>query len=215
MRGVVRVYLVLEGDQQVYTKGESEVASFRIDADFSLFEEYGSIYIDEQLLSSDSYRAEYGSTIISLKKAYMDSLAAGQHLFTAAFGDFGMATAKFTVVDSPDTPDTPDIPDTPDSPDTPDTPDTPDSPDTPDTPDTPEQSNESDVVVPNTSHDKTDELAQNTTNQKDTAAPNTGSSSENGDEFALDPTQTLVLAVFIAPVALYVLRKRSIRHRKF
>ena len=58
VRGVVRVYLVLEGDQQVYTKGESEVASFRIDADFSLFEEYGSIYIDEQLLSSDSYRAE-------------------------------------------------------------------------------------------------------------------------------------------------------------
>lgn len=200
VKGVIHVYLVLEGDQQVYTKGESEVASFRINADLSLFEEFGSIYIDEQPLSSDFYRAEYGSTIISLKKAYMDSLAIGQHLFTIKFGDFGIATAKFTVANAPYVPDTPDTPNTPDA---------------PVAPDVPEQSDEPDIVVPNTNYNKASGSTQSKTSQDGVAVPDTGISSEDSNDFTLDMVHVLLLCSSVAPAVFYVFHKKSIRHRKF
>ena len=67
------VYEYLEGANQTITVGE-EGASFRIDADYSLFENGGKVYIDDILVSSDNYTSKSGSTIISFTKDYMSSL---------------------------------------------------------------------------------------------------------------------------------------------
>ena len=195
VKGAVHVYLVIEGNNQIYVKNESEVASFRIDVNFSLFEEYGSIYVDGQQLSSDSYRAESGSTIISLKKSYVDSLAVGLHDFTVTFGDFGIATARFTITNAQDEPGQ--------------------SNDTANQGDT-------DMTVSNignntssykSSAQKDDSDIDN--DADDVTVPDTGNNTKEGDNMTVD---ILYISALLLPVLLLGMcraSRRRIRHRKF
>lgn len=143
VNGTRRSYEVIEGEGQIYTIGKSEKASFRVNADFQLFETDGQVYLDGDLVSQDNYEAESGSTIISLKKSYADNLSIGNHAITILFADQGIASAEFSVAASdPSSDDTDDIitPDASSVPDTiSDTGDTDDNvvvPDTSSTPDT-------------------------------------------------------------------------------
>ena len=81
---------------QTYTIGE-DGATFRINADYSLFENGGKVYVDDTLVSSDNYTSKSGSTIITFTKDYMSSLSEGEHTLKVAFNNGGEATTKFTV----------------------------------------------------------------------------------------------------------------------
>lgn len=88
-------YKFTEGANQIYTIDESKNAIFRMNADFSLFE--GKLYIDGTLIEAKNYKAESGSTVITLNKEYVDTLSIGEHTIKVEFSDGGFATTKFEV----------------------------------------------------------------------------------------------------------------------
>ena len=88
-------YKFTEGANQIYTIDESKNAIFKIDADFSLFD--GKLYIDGTLIDAKNYKAESGSTVITLNKEYVDTLSIGEHTIKVEFSDGGLATTKFEV----------------------------------------------------------------------------------------------------------------------
>lgn len=89
------VYEVTEGANQKYTITKNSEAKFKINADYSLFD--GKVYIDNVLVDPENYTSESGSTIITFKKEFVDSLSAGEHTLKVTFTDGGEATTTFTV----------------------------------------------------------------------------------------------------------------------
>ena len=88
-------YKFTEGANQIYTIDESKNAIIRINADFNLFD--GKLYIDGTLIDAKNYKAESGSTVITLNKEYVDTLSIGEHTIKVEFSDGGFATTKFEV----------------------------------------------------------------------------------------------------------------------
>lgn len=88
-------YKFLEGANQEYTIEKDKDAIFRIDADYSKFN--NKVYIDNNLLNEDNYSSKSGSTIITLKEAYLKTLSVGKHTLKVAFSDGGSATTEFTI----------------------------------------------------------------------------------------------------------------------
>lgn len=88
-------YKVIEGAEQTYTITEDTEARFRIDADYSLFN--NKVYVDNVLVDSSNYTNKSGSTIIVLNKDYVDTLAVGEHTLKVAFADGGEAETTFTI----------------------------------------------------------------------------------------------------------------------
>ena len=88
------VYEVIEGANQKYVITENDKAVFKVNADLRLFSE---VYVDDVLVDSANYNLESGSTIITLKKEYVDTLSEGEHTLRAVFNDGGEATTQFTV----------------------------------------------------------------------------------------------------------------------
>ena len=89
------VYEVIDGAEQTYTITEDTEARFRIDADYSLFN--NKVYVDNVLVDSSNYTSKSGSTIIVLNKDYLDTLAVGEHTLKVAFADGGEAETTFTI----------------------------------------------------------------------------------------------------------------------
>lgn len=104
-------YKVVEGAEQKYVITKNTEAKFKIDADYSLFENGGKVYVDGVLLDAKNYKSESGSTIITLNKNYVDTLSNGEHTLKVVFSDGGEATTKFfvenvkTAVENPNTSD--------------------------------------------------------------------------------------------------------------
>lgn len=90
------VYEVTEGANQKYTITKNNEAKFKINADFRLFDD-GKVYIDNELVDPKNYTAESGSTIITLKKEFVDTLSVGEHTLKVLFNDGGEAITTFNV----------------------------------------------------------------------------------------------------------------------
>ena len=89
-------YKVIEGAGQKYIIGESNEAKFKISAEYSAFARGGSVYVDDELVDPSKYTSEEGSTVISLKKEFVDSLAVGEHTLKVLFTN-GEANTTFTI----------------------------------------------------------------------------------------------------------------------
>lgn len=90
------VYEVTEGANQKYTITKNSEAKFKINADFRLFDD-GKVYVDNELVDPKNYTAESGSTIITLKKEFVDTLSVGEHTLKVLFNDGGEAITTFNV----------------------------------------------------------------------------------------------------------------------
>ena len=90
------VYEVTEGANQEYTITRDNEAKFKINADFRMFDG-GKVYVDDELVDPKNYTAESGSTIITLKKEFVDTLSVGKHTLKVLFNDGGQATTIFNV----------------------------------------------------------------------------------------------------------------------
>lgn len=88
-------YNFLEGANQTYTISKDKELRFRIDADYSVFN--GLVYVDGKLITEDNYTSESGSTIITLKQSYLDTLKVGEHTFKVEFSDGAEVKTKFVV----------------------------------------------------------------------------------------------------------------------
>ena len=80
---------------QTYTINEDDALTFRINADYSLFENGGKVFVDGT--ETTEYTSESGSTVISLNKDFVDSLSVGEHTLKVAFNNGGESTTKFTI----------------------------------------------------------------------------------------------------------------------
>ena len=89
-------YNVIEGSNQKYIINKNTEAKFKIDAEYIKFERGGSVYVDNELLDPSNYTSESGSTIITLKKNYIETLSTGTHTLKVLFTD-GEANATFIV----------------------------------------------------------------------------------------------------------------------
>ena len=88
-------YKFIEGANQIYIVGKSENATFRIDADYSLF--INKVYVDDKLIDSTNYDSKTGSTVITLKDEYLKTLSVGENTLKVAFSDGKEATTKFEI----------------------------------------------------------------------------------------------------------------------
>ena len=87
-------YSVLDGEAAKYEKGAESGVSIRFSgAADDLF----SVQVDGTTISSDNYTVASGSTVVTLKPSYLDTLAEGDHTVTAYYKDGGRATASFSV----------------------------------------------------------------------------------------------------------------------
>ena len=91
----VKEHKFLEGENQTYIKDESKDATFRIDADYSLFT--NKVYVDDNLLDIESYESKEGSTIITLKDSYLKTLSIGEHTLKVVFSDGITSKTKFII----------------------------------------------------------------------------------------------------------------------
>lgn len=105
-----RVYEVIKGAGQTHVISVDGAAEFEIDADYGLFEDTGTVYVDGKLLDEEKYESRDGSTIITLKADYLDTLAIGEHLLEVQFDDGGIARTTFIIAEkeeeNPDAADT-------------------------------------------------------------------------------------------------------------
>ena len=96
-------YSVIEGSNQKVDLSSNKEVTFRIDADFSLFDK---LFLDGKEVSKDNYTAKSGSTIITLKAEFAKTLSAGNHEIKAAFTNGESVITGFTVVDGTKNPKT-------------------------------------------------------------------------------------------------------------
>ena len=83
-----------DGDNGQYTEGKMESLTFRSSAPLSDFQ---AVYEDGVIVGRSHYELASGSTIVRLRKEFLDSLAEGIHTLEIR-STGGTATANFTVV---------------------------------------------------------------------------------------------------------------------
>ena len=87
-------YEFLEGENQKYTLNKDSNMTFKIDANYSLFDK---IYIDNELVDISNYKVTEGSTIITFNKEFVSKLSVGKHTLKVMFSN-GEASTEFSVV---------------------------------------------------------------------------------------------------------------------
>ena len=85
---------IIEGANQTWIKESGKDLVIRSNADFSDF--LGVTVNDVELVQNHDYTAKSGSTIVTIKADYLNSLAAGDYKI-AIVSDTGSAVTKFTV----------------------------------------------------------------------------------------------------------------------
>ena len=89
-------YQVIEGANQKYTIDKDSDMTFRIDADYSLFDK--KVYIDNELVDVNNYTSKEGSTIIIFNKDYVSTLSVGKHTLKVLFSDNNEALTNFEII---------------------------------------------------------------------------------------------------------------------
>ena len=87
-------YEFLEGENQKYTLNKDSNMTFRIDANYSLFDK---VYIDNELVDLSNYKVTEGSTIITFNNGFVSKLSVGKHTLKVMFSN-GEASTEFSVV---------------------------------------------------------------------------------------------------------------------
>lgn len=92
-------YKVTKGDKSTWYRDSSKTLSFTADGDIRKFD---GIKVDGKLLAEKSYTVASGSTVVTLKKAFLQTLGLGKHTVTILFED-GQADATFQISNTLDT----------------------------------------------------------------------------------------------------------------
>ena len=88
------LYAATKGNGQAYAKGGGVGLTFRFSGPL---DEFARLLVDGNEVSAENYTTTKGSTIIELRPAYLDTLAAGGHTVTAVWKDGTSTDASFTV----------------------------------------------------------------------------------------------------------------------
>lgn len=91
-------YTITKGDAGKWTLKSTKTLSFTASGDFDKFV---GVSVDGVRISDSHYSAKKGSTVITLKSAYLNTLKAGKHTIAIHFDD-GKAEGSFTILDASD-----------------------------------------------------------------------------------------------------------------
>ena len=86
-------YKFLEGANGKWTKSSDKNLAFRANGEFSKFT---GVKVDGTKIDADKYTAVSGSTIVNLKKEYLETLSVGKHTLTVAYTD-GECSTEFEI----------------------------------------------------------------------------------------------------------------------
>ena len=94
-------YNITAGANQTWTKGSGADLTITGDGDFSKFT---GVQIDGSTIGAENYTAVSGSTIVTLKSSYLETLSNGNHTFTMVWNDgTASTTLKVAAADSSST----------------------------------------------------------------------------------------------------------------
>ena len=80
-------YEIIEGENQKYNDSDIIIKS---NGDYSLFQK---LLVDEEEVDSSNYTVESGSTIVTLKKEFIDTLEEGNHTVTFVYENGSVSTS--------------------------------------------------------------------------------------------------------------------------
>lgn len=86
-------YSIIEGTNGSWTQNTDGTLTFRANGDFSKFT---GVKIDGTLIDPKNYTAKSGSTIITLKADYLNTLSVGTHKLTVVYND-GECSTNFEI----------------------------------------------------------------------------------------------------------------------
>ena len=86
-------YQVIEGANSAWTQNSDGTLVFRANGDFSKFT---GVKIDGTLIEAKNYTAVSGSTVITLKADYLQTLSVGKHTLTIVYND-GECNTQFEI----------------------------------------------------------------------------------------------------------------------
>lgn len=86
-------YNFIDGTNGKWIKNSGKDLGFKTDGEFSKFT---GVKVDGTLIGADKYTAITGSTLVTLKKDYLETLSVGKHTLTVVYID-GECTTEFEV----------------------------------------------------------------------------------------------------------------------
>ena len=91
--GEIPSYSIIEGANGVWIQNSDGILTFRANGDFSKFT---GVKIDGTLIDVKNYTAVSGSTVITLKADYLQTLSVGKHTLTIVYND-GECNTEFEI----------------------------------------------------------------------------------------------------------------------
>lgn len=92
-------YKIIKGDGSIWTKGTERGLEFTANGSYSKF---AGIEVDGETVNEENYTAVSGSTVITLKPEYLETLSVGRHTLTVLYTD-GKAGCGFEIRAKADT----------------------------------------------------------------------------------------------------------------
>ncbi len=89
------VYKLTAGANQSFTLGSDKELTFVIDADY---EGFAGVELNDQLLEPKHYGSQSGSTVVTLKNAFLNTLKEGKHTIAFVFKDGVKTETEFTIL---------------------------------------------------------------------------------------------------------------------
>ena len=90
----VVTYKFIEGANGSWTKNSGKNLGFKVNGEISRFT---GVKVDGILIGNDKYTAVSGSTVVTLKKDYLETLSVGKHTLSVVYTD-GECTTEFEVI---------------------------------------------------------------------------------------------------------------------
>lgn len=90
----VVTYKFIEGANGSWTKNSGMILGFKVNGEISKFT---GVKVDGTLIGNDKYTAVSGSTVVTLKKDYLETLSVGKHTLSVVYTD-GECTTEFEVI---------------------------------------------------------------------------------------------------------------------
>lgn len=94
---IIPEYKITKGTNGVWKQNSNDTLTFRANGDFSKFT---GIKVDGITVPADKYTAASGSTVITLKKAYLGTLSVGKHTLSVVYSD-GECGTEFEIKAAP------------------------------------------------------------------------------------------------------------------
>jgi len=95
-------YDIIKGDGSEWTQGAEDSITFTANG---LFSKFSGVKVDGQIVDAKHYEAKAGSTIITLKASYLETLTAGEHTIAVVYTD-GETAGTFEIEAKSVTPET-------------------------------------------------------------------------------------------------------------